>query len=359
MRPKLESEANLLRDKMRVAVPVEEPEKVAARREALLKVIERQVALAPGRVRQAESRRKLTQGLRSTAAAAALMLAVGAGMFVQSQHPAHHDSGVSSAHRGQANGQVQGTHVAQVTRSAQQGESLATSPGERQRLKLPGDTVVSVGERTGLRLIEAIPARQVMELDYGRVDVDVTPAQGAHARYVSVRTPHAVVEVKGTIFSVDVHAEGRKAAGPGSEEGKRLETTVSVQRGVVVVHSARGDLTLHAGDSWSSAERLLGATIPQGRAASAAAPSRAASHPSAPSAVSPRAAGSSQTPSSPQTLSSSTLAEENELFERAIVAAEAGNKHRALMLCDEFLEQYPRSPLRATVFAKRGQLQGN
>ncbi len=364
MRPKLDGEGNLLRDAMRVAVPVEDPEKVAARREALLDVIERQVALSPERLKQAESRRKWVQGLRWSAAAAALVLAVGAGMFVQSQHRNPDDARLE--------GKSAAPHEPEsMARVAHQGESLATSQGEKQRLKLPGDTVVTVGERSGLRLIEAVPARQVMELDYGRVDVDVSPAEGEHSRYVSVRTPHAVVEVKGTIFSVDVH--GTSAQKPGEASAlltnqQRLETTVSVQRGVVVVHSVAGDLTLLSGDSWSSAERLGKATkstssrssgVSASFGVSAASGTEVGQRAGSESGPSAAAVVPSAGPASPvdiQTTPSSTLAEENELLERAIAASEAGNHRRALLLCDQFLETYPRSPLRATVLAKRAQL---
>lgn len=364
MREKLESSDNLLRDAMRIAVPVEEPGKVEQRREKLLRKIESQILLAPERAKKSESRRRWGQGLKWGSIAAALCLAVGAGMWLQAQHQGDAPSVAQKKLEG-AGGPA---------RLAQSGEHLATERGERQALKLPGDTLVSVGERTGLRLLEALPERQVLELDYGRVDLEVTPKKEGPARYVSVKTPHALVLVKGTAFSVDV-----KAASVAPEA---LSTKVAVTRGVVLVRHAGGELTLKAGESWSSGMRWSAesrvkdaeneATAGRrGQSSASALKSAASAEQPGPAAAVEGASdeGASdegaaqavvekakQPASAEAPVPGSTLAEENALFERAIAAAQNGKRERALILLDDFLVRYPRSPLRDAVRAKKSRL---
>lgn len=269
--------------------------------------------------------------------------------------------------------------LAGPARLAQSGEHLATQRGERQALKLPGDTLVSVGERTGLRLLEALPDRQVLELDYGRVDVEVTPKAEGPARYVSVKTPHALVEVKGTVFSVDVTDSS------GAPDG--VSTKVTVKRGLVLVRHAKGELTLQAGESWSSALRFADAkparATTSGKTHSVKAQSVKAHAAQTDVDGAPEATGqddedslvvgagaqelaessrgvsgqAADLPASPGSrVPGSTLAEENALFERAIAAAQGGQRDKALLLLDDFLGKYPRSPLRDAVRAKKTRL---
>ncbi len=139
-----------------------------------------------------------------------------------------------SAHAGDARivtlaGEVEiGTGDPPRWRAAQQGEPLApgsairVGPGARVELRLDAGTV-RLNENSLLRLPPAAPGHEgtVVELEEGGSLFDVDPA--ANRDGFEVRTPEAVVMVKGTRFSVAL--DGSAAA-------------VSVFRGVVAVRGA-------------------------------------------------------------------------------------------------------------------------
>lgn len=160
----------------------------------------------------------------------------------------------------------------------------------------------------------------------------------------AVHTPDAEVVVHGTEFSVAVRERART-------NGTR--TFVSVRKGLVAVHHGGTVTMLHGGESWSSApEDALSpsatATLPE---------------PSPPKSPNPRKPKPSAAPTTAAVASSapeppSTLGQQNELFDRAMVARRAGDDAEAIRLLDELRKNYPNSPLDAAARRERNRAFG-
>ena len=101
------------------------------------------------------------------------------------------------------------------------GEEIRTAAGQRRRVRLPDDTVLSLNEDTSVRL----DADRRLQLQRGEVFVEVAPRSTA-ARFV-VRTPQRAVTALGTRFAVRAGADG---------------TGVLVTQGKVEVSGVAGNL---------------------------------------------------------------------------------------------------------------------
>ena len=173
----------------------------------------------------------------------------------------------------------------------------------------------------------------------------------------SVWTPDAEVVVHGTEFAVAVRDRA---------QGAGTRTSVSVREGLVAVHHDGTVTMLRAGDAWSSdpaaaatrgsVDARAPATKPAPREC-AAAPAPAASvtageppkPPAQPASGAPGTMG--ETPKPP----ASALAEQNELFERAMAARRTGDDRETVRLLDELRAAYPSSPLDAVVRRQRAR----
>jgi ferric-dicitrate binding protein FerR (iron transport regulator) len=296
-------------------------------------------------------RRRRAVGIAGVATAmlgVALLLALGPGrtapspMLAGRQAPAAMDhamdqrfvaAGSALASVMAANGEIQPLLVGQEWRV---GERLRS---DALPIALNGadGTTLEVDPRSELQLVRADVERW-FRLARGAVSAHVTKLK-AGERFV-IATSDAEVEVRGTRFQVTV-VPADEACGQG------VVTRVAVSEGVVVVRSRGGEARVEAGHHWplGCPERTVStvAPVPERPAVSARhAPARASS-PSSKSA-------------SPESISASTLATENDLFSAALKAGRAGDRREAVELLDVLLARFPNSPLKQSAEAARAKL---
>ncbi|HXS18098.1 MAG TPA: FecR domain-containing protein, partial [Polyangiaceae bacterium] len=273
---------------LRGAVPVETAEKVAARRRVLVAAIGREIEAVPARIARQERRRRW---LRSASVAAATLvltltgttlwragwgepaevaqletsdtpsegqalvtlitphgtrqdvlstgqeLTVARGEKVDAQLPGatrfHFEPLVN--HEPQVNHEPLVNHEAQGSREAQ----VQALNGKQQGATPLHSAQGSLGEQAVLQLSQLRKQNQSLFVKSGVLSVDV-PENKAMRRLVTVVTPHARVEVKGTQFQVQV------------SEGAGAHTSVSVSRGSVSVSWLGGHTLLTRGQTWDS-----------------------------------------------------------------------------------------------------------
>jgi ferric-dicitrate binding protein FerR (iron transport regulator) len=201
------------------------------------------------------------------------------------------------------------------------------SPGSRVVTPASGRATLSFSSGTGVLLREgtdltvaADGASQVLRLDEGSIELHVAKLK-ANQRFL-VDTVDSEVEVRGTRFTVAV-------VPPDSACGAGVRTRVAVTEGVVVVRHAGNEDRVPAGTQW-----------PVG--CPAAAPAPAVPPDRAPVALAPTAAAGG-----------STLAEQNDLFARAVSARRRGDVRDAVALLNRFSASYPSSPLAEGVLVER------
>jgi hypothetical protein len=321
-------EARLLRDALRVAVPVEEEGKVLARRQQLLSVLEHEIASTPERLTKARTRVLLRSGLIALSAAATLLGALGLGMLIsrgdqsslpgsvtlQSKSPMIELSSDSK--------RPSGSDIAGLRHPTLTGKTFQTDTGQEERVRMAGETELALASSTQLSILEDSEARQELVVTRGEVSVSVPEKRTP--RSVRVRTAHATVSVTGTLFSVGVGQYDQPT-------GTLPRTRVTVTRGQVLVRYTGGEVILNRGDTWVSP--LEGTTTAHsGRQA------RRLPHPTAHSEE------------------ASTLAAQNRLLEQALAAEERGDSDRAKALIHEFLSRYPSSPLRGAAVTIKKRL---
>ncbi len=201
------------------------------------------------------------------------------------------------------------------------------------------DIVVESGEATvrlanGIDVTAAIDARLTFDELEPRVDLTlgvarfVVPKLPAPQQFI-VDTPDARVVVHGTEFVVSVRLD---------DELGGTVTSVAVREGIVAVHHPGGEMSLGAGESWSSVPQV------------APAPTSSASSVSPPASTAASVAPPSSKPSQPP---ASTLAEENALFEKAMAARRSGDDAEVVRLLDLHRRRYPASPLAQVVSRER------
>lgn len=366
---------------LRVAVPVEDPARVAARRNFLVNVIEREIKNTPARIKQQERRVRWS---RVGLAAAAVLLVAWAGNFAL-----RHQAGAQLTSSGiedasgiddVADGRAKVTLHDNSTNRSQiltVGQELALSSGQTLHAELPGRTQLELEplgrtKDAGVKLLHLSKTEQTLFVTAGKLLVDV-PERSGFRRHVTVITPQAKVEVKGTKFTVDVHQEAAKQW-----------TTVGVERGEVLVTWLGGHQLLQAGQQWNSAAssgQRSDTTQPIEKEKSTSSSERSTvfatrkqdrDRAQAQPASKPQAASraltldevqaaevvseSSKTVADPSSLNRSTLPQQNRLLERAIQAQRAENYSKATELFDELLFKYPDSPLRSIAITEKRRI---
>ena len=356
---------------LRVAVPVEKPERVAARRQALIEAIGREIEQTPERVRRRERLRAFKRAAAACSVAAAISL-VGGGTFLFLQRSEAHNASsfvrTVSNSPGDKGVVPEGRALITVEGASNESEQMMIAGQElslegQQRLsgELPGSTQIRLEPIPGapqahLKLTHLDTLEQSLFMLSGHLAVDV-PESRTDRRHVVIVTPDARVEVKGTKFSVDV-------LGDGSER----HTKVRVARGQVLVTWLFGKRLLHAGDEWVSPSGRESEPTP---VAQEVGDDRIETQDRSPreqqvvptkkvrQAVTSKRMGSIKSEKPNDVVSSgatSTLAEQNRLLERAVLAQQSGQSELALQLVDELISAYPDSPLRSTALSERRRI---
>jgi hypothetical protein len=244
-------------------------------------------------------------------------------------------------------------------------EGMTTALGPTARLR-PGDALraaaggeISVSLSTGTRLglggggnleVASLGSLQQFALREGRLRAQVAKL-GAGQRFV-VATADAEVEVRGTSFEVAVVA-------PDPAWGDRSTTRVRVFEGVVAVRSEGREARVGAGEVWSSrrepgrAAAGHAAVWPALRRGSTAHPAHARTAFARPVTALP----SAQAPAASEA-AASTLAEQNEIYARALEARRRGDTREALERLDDLLARHPSSPLAESARSERRRLLG-
>ncbi len=287
----------------------------------------RLIRLAPRE--QERAKRRVASYLVTTAAAALVLLAFGFWSYSESGHGA----AAEFAHLRQVVGKVVAANpggkprVVGETTSFEAGDEVSTTAEAFASLEV-GRARVDVSSATTLKLLKVNATDQAYQLNAGRVDISLPRVVGEQ-RSLQVRTPNALVEVRGTVFSVEVT---RSDDGP--------VTTVQVTRGSVAVNAGSEVLMLKAGQSWSS---FQSPPAPAPAAVGTAAAARENENEN-------ESARDGKPEARPRI---SNLAEQNRLFGRALRARERGEHAHAVRLFDEFIRSYPNSPLLTTARSQR------
>jgi len=325
---------------LRGIVSLEDPERVVQRRPSLVSVLEREVAVAPVRRINATRKRHALTALLAAAAVAVGVVSWAAAW--RSPEVSGQLAQRSSAPRAlvrealDARQQDSGTsHPLTRGTVLGVGSELQTNAGGRSEIAFGERARIELGELTRLELRDLNPRRHRLALRLGVIDVQVEQIGGTPEHLV-IETPDSEVEVRGTVFRVEVHA---------NERGQLL-TVVSVTRGLVVVRSRQRELLLRPGMTFrsepdpapSQALRKAPRAVADGNARGPTADQNAASR-----ALSPTAALTSAPEATLER--ASTLGEQNRLFERALAARDQGDDRGASHLFAELCQKYPASPL--------------
>lgn len=259
-------------------------------------------------------------------------------------------------------------------------ESGALAPGDSIRLGRDGAATIAFKDKTQIAIssssdlrVEALGAtRRFMLLD-GRVQARVTKLASGE-RFI-IDTPDSEVEVRGTVFSVEVGTPrpGCRSSGNSS--------SVTVGEGEVLVLSRGSRVLLRPGETWtlpcdgvsapSAAAAEAAALAPVARTGSTAAsaatgPRKIASPrsgrdvaPTVPGADSPARAPVAATPVGVGPLPeapASHLAEQNDLFSAAMAAEREAKHDIALHKLKELIARFPTGPLSESARAERQRI---
>jgi hypothetical protein len=183
---------------------------------------------------------------------------------------------------------------------------------------------------------------------------------GPGERFV-VTTPDAEVEVRGTVFRVSVVA-------PDPSCGAGTPTRLEVSEGVVVIRHDGAELSVEAGSHWpdcgasGAPSGATAVTPPSLPTAPSAGPAAVPGEPS----VSARVAAAPPMPAPPSTArpsdatprpsAESRLAEQNDLFDRAMREKRAGRAEEALALLERLRARHPEGPLAESAEVERMRL---
>jgi len=290
--------------------------------------------------RAIEARARKRQMVRSamTWASAAAVVAVLVGSIVVGLHRARSASIMPAAPIADAVGIVAhsvGNGTSVVVSGAQaplveggelaSGSRVVTPPAGRVALTFSTGTKIVLDESTDMT-VGGAGSTQSFRLDAGSIDLKVAKLKEKH-RFL-VDTPDSEVEVRGTQFRVSV-------VPPDSGCGAGVQTRVRVTEGVVVVRRAGVEVRVAAGEEW-----------PIGCARTPAAES--------PAVRRQHAARSSDGAAS--SVAMSTLSEQNDLYQKALLAKKRGNATEALDGFDRFLRTYPSGPLAESAMVERMRL---
>ena len=306
----------------KTAVPVEEPQRLAYRRERLVRLVGAKIE---GQARPARRRVRSWLWVAAAALVAAGVVGVGtllhAPVAVAARAPvsageARSVLGEVSVRRGNTAGSL---HVGDVLLG---GEVVSTAAGSGVELGIASGRA-DLSASSELEILRPTASERRLRLGTGRVDVDL-PHKLEAGKHLVIETPNVDVLVVGTAFTVDV---GRDSGSPA--------THVSVRRGTVwIMHDGQQRAVLRAGDEWSS-------VVPESAATAAVEPEPT----SAPSGHRGRAT------LLPRPADAGTLAEENKLFQAGLTARNAGDSAGAADAFATLLARFPRSILREQALA--------
>jgi len=328
--PTDDSVARVLGELGKAAVPVEEPQRAAYRRERVVGT------LGAILVAQANRPRVSARAWLWTFAAAAVMVAGVVGIWALRAPP------VAAVANAESNAGETRTVLGEVSvRRGDQAAPLRTGD------VLVGGEVIATAARSGveigiasghadlaasseLELLRPTVNERRLRLGGGTVDVDL-PRKLEAGKHLVVETPDAEVLVVGTAFTVEVGGEGSARV-----------THVSVRRGTVwIMQGGKQRAVLRAGDDWRSPARTLAAAAP------APAPEIAAT----PVAARPRIPAGAKGGSRSRPTESGTLVEENRLYAAGILARNSGDSAGAADAFATLLARYPRTVLREQALA--------
>jgi ferric-dicitrate binding protein FerR (iron transport regulator) len=199
------------------------------------------------------------------------------------------------------------------------GDELSLLPGAELAFTLPTGTRITMEEAGDLHVLDQ-GRSQIFQLSSGAMSAQVHKLASGE-RFV-VRTLDAEIEVRGTSFRVAM-------AAPDDPCRAVSATHVDVFEGVVSVRPNGADeVRVGAGGTWptecGSSGQPSGAAVP---------------------------APSSATPSL-----KSQLAEQNDLYGRAVTLREGGDRDRALVLFERLVKKFPAGPLAENATVERMKL---
>ena len=347
---------DLLRQMGRLVVPLLTPEQEASRHEQMSRSVNRLLENLP---RQRPRRRLAVPAVGAIAAVAAAAGLLFAGQRWLRAPIAHGGTEVARviSVSGESNllraGSPPSLLVAE--RGVAAADELVSASGSHAELALTGagKARLEISEETRLRINQRTvsgnhlgnPNEDWLDLEQGLVTLQVSklpPGLG-----FSVQTPDARVTVHGTRFSVRVTA--RPPLG--------TVTFVAVSEGRVAVDSHGRTVLLGPGERWSSETETTEQDEPRHASVGNAPPP--VSGPEAKPAGTPDARSArpvAEVPSSSLRSSSSTLAEENRLYARALAQGGAGDFSAALSGLATLIQNYRGSPLAQSARVDRFRL---
>jgi ferric-dicitrate binding protein FerR (iron transport regulator) len=227
-------------------------------------------------------------------------------------------------------------------RSLGPGDRMEAGPGDGISVQLSTGTSMKVEPAGALEIVGAGSAQRFTLLR-GAVRADVAKIRPGE-RFV-IATPDAEVEVRGTAFRVTANSSEATCQG-----GAR--TRLEVFEGVVAVRRGESVTLVRAGGVWPDCPAgpevvaLPPAPVVPGSTRSAvSAPERRASR--------------AKTPAGPvvaQPDPASTLAEQNDLYGRAVAARRRGDRQAALATFLELERRFPGGPLGESALVERMRL---
>ncbi|MEO8899889.1 MAG: FecR domain-containing protein [Polyangiaceae bacterium] len=222
-----------------------------------------------------------------------------------------------------------------------EGSHLIASAGGGATVRLSTGTELSVDHDSNMEFENAGPVERFF-LAQGVLRATVAKLK-PNERFI-VRTPDAEVEVRGTVFRVEVVDPD-----PNCSAGAR--TRVTVTEGLVEVRGAGASTYVHPGETWPAgcqasvpvpAEPTLAASEsrPKARRTSVG-------HHSLSASTSPLEASEADGPTLEPQLAKegSSIAQQNELFADAAAARRQGDSALAISTFELLLRRYPTSPL--------------
>ncbi len=238
-----------------------------------------------------------------------------------------------------------------------QGGHLVAGANGGATVRLSSGTELSVEHDTNVEFEDAGPVQRFF-LGQGVLEAKV--AKLTREQRFIVRTPDTEIEVRGTVFRVEiVDPDAACAAG--------ARTRVTVSEGLVEVRGAGASTYVHPGESWPagcaprSGSSEPARTVASSHAEPVASVASALDTPAM--AVAPGVSVESPdadapTPSAPGHASkeTSSIAQQNELFAQATAQSRSGDSEGALATFETLLRRYPQSPLAESAFAQRMRL---
>jgi ferric-dicitrate binding protein FerR (iron transport regulator) len=215
-----------------------------------------------------------------------------------------------------------------------EGTDLRTPANAEARLDFLSGTRLVIGGGTHVRLLEQ-SKRKRFALEAGSLSAKV--AKLARDERFVVATTDAEIEVRGTEFRVSVVA-------PDPACGEGTPTRLEVAEGVVSVRHAGSETLVAAGEVWPRCRvvGIAGASPPAPEPPRDVRPAAASARSSAPAPIVTHPPAASEPT---VTASNTPLAEQNDLYSRAMQERREGRADAAVASLDRLIATYPDGPL--------------